>query len=41
MGVSGLVLAGVVGWLLTRALARAGALAAFPAGQEHAESRAV
>jgi energy-coupling factor transport system permease protein len=41
MGASGLVLAGVVGWLLTRALARAGALAAFPAGQEHAESRAV
>ena len=30
MGVSGIVLAGVVGWLLTRALARAGALSAFP-----------
>lgn len=41
MGVSGLVLAGVVGWVLTRALARAGALSAFPAGQEHAERRAV
>ncbi len=41
MGVSGIVLAGVVGWLLTRALARAGALSAFPAGQELRESRAV
>ena len=41
MGVSGVVLAGVVGWLLTRALARAGALSAFPAGQELRESRAV
>lgn len=41
MGLSGLVVAGVGGWMLTRALARAGALSAFPAGQEHAESRAV
>ena len=41
MGVSGVVLAGVVAWLLTRALARAGALSAFPAGQEHRETRAV
>lgn len=41
MGVSGVVIAGIVGWLLTRALARAGALAAFPAGQEWRESRAV
>lgn len=41
MGVSGVVLAGVVGWLLVRALAAAGALSAFPAGQERQESRAV
>lgn len=41
MALSGAVLAGVVGWLLVRALARAGALAAFPAGQEHREARAV
>ena len=41
MGVSGAVLAGVVGWLLVRVLARAGALSAFPSGQEHRESRAV
>ena len=41
MVVSGAVLAGLVGWLLVRALARAGALSAFPAGQEHRESRAV
>ena len=41
MAVSGAVLAGLVGWLLVRALARAGALSAFPAGQEHRESRAV
>jgi energy-coupling factor transport system substrate-specific component len=32
--VSGAVIAGVGGWLLTRALARTGALGAFPAGQE-------
>ena len=37
MAVSGAVLAGLVGWLLVRALARAGALSAFPAGQEHRE----
>jgi energy-coupling factor transport system substrate-specific component len=41
MVVSGAVLAGLVGWLLVRALARAGALSAFPAGQEHRESHAV
>ena len=41
MAVSGAVLAGVVGWLLARALARAGALSAFPPGQEHRESHAV
>lgn len=41
MSVSGAVLAGLVGWLLVRALARAGALSAFPAGQEHRESRVV
>ena len=41
MAVSGAVLAGVVGWLLVRALARAGALSAFPAGQELREQRAV
>ena len=39
--VSGAVLAGVGGWALTRALARAGALAAFPPGQELRERRAV
>ena len=41
MAVSGAVLAGLVGWLLVRALARAGALSAFPAGQEHRETHAV
>ncbi|MGL5817712.1 MAG: ECF transporter S component [Phycicoccus sp.] len=41
MGASGVVLAGVAGWLLVRALARAGALTAFPAGQELQETRAV
>lgn len=41
MGFSGILLAGVVGWLLTRALARAGALSAFPVGQELREARAV
>jgi energy-coupling factor transport system substrate-specific component len=41
MAVSGAVLAGLVGWLLVRALARAGALSAFPAGQEHREHHAV
>ena len=41
MALSGAVLAGLVGWLLVRALARAGALSAFPAGQEHREQHAV
>ncbi len=41
MGLSGIVLAGLVGWLLVRALAAAGALSAFPAGQERQEERAV
>jgi energy-coupling factor transport system substrate-specific component len=41
MAVSGAVLAGLVGWLLVRVLARAGALSAFPAGQEHRELHAV
>lgn len=41
MAVSGVVLAGILGWLLTRALARAGALSAFPPGQELRESHAV
>ena len=41
MMLSGAVLAGLVGWLLVRALARAGALSAFPPGQEHRESHAV
>jgi energy-coupling factor transport system substrate-specific component len=38
---SGLVWAGLGGWLVTRALARAGALNAFPPGQEVREQRAV
>lgn len=38
---SGAVVAGAGGWLLTRALARAGALNAFPPGQEAREQRAV
>ncbi|MBM6401833.1 ECF transporter S component [Phycicoccus sonneratiae] len=41
LAVSGAVLAGLVGWLLTRALARAGALSAFPPGQELRETGAV
>jgi energy-coupling factor transport system permease protein len=41
MVLSGAVLAGVLGWLLVRGLARAGALSAFPPGQELRESRAV
>ena len=41
MMLSGAVIAGVLGWLLVRALARAGALSAFPPGQEHRESHAV
>lgn len=39
MAVSGAVVAGVGGWFLVRALAGAGALRAFPAGQEAAEAR--
>jgi len=38
--VSGAVIAGAGGWLLVRALARTGALDAFPPGQEVRESRA-
>lgn len=38
---AGALIAGGLGWLLTRALARAGALGAFPAGQEARESHAV
>lgn len=38
---SGAVVAGLGGWLLTLLLARAGALGAFPPGQESRESRAV
>jgi energy-coupling factor transport system substrate-specific component len=38
---SGAVIAGGGGWLLVRALAKAGALGAFPPGQEERELRAV
>jgi energy-coupling factor transport system substrate-specific component len=38
---AGAVIAGGLGWLLTRALASAGALRAFPAGQEARERRQV
>lgn len=38
---SGAVVAGLGGWVLTKALAAAGALAAFPPGQEARESGAV
>ncbi|NHA69371.1 ECF transporter S component [Phycicoccus flavus] len=41
MALSGIVLAGVLAWVVTRALAAAGALSAFPPGQERRESRAV
>ncbi|WP_068265235.1 ECF transporter S component [Janibacter limosus] len=41
MVISGIVIAGVGGWLLTRALAQAGALNPFPPGQEVLERRAV
>lgn len=41
MVVSGMVVAGLGGWLLTRALAGAGALNPFPPGQEILEKRAV
>ena len=37
---SGAVIAGVGGWLITRALARAGALNALPAGREALDQRA-
>lgn len=37
--VSGAVLAGLLGWLLVRALAARGALGQFPAGIEHARRR--
>jgi energy-coupling factor transport system substrate-specific component len=37
----GAVLAGVGGWLITKALAKAGALNAFPPGQEERERHAV
>jgi energy-coupling factor transport system substrate-specific component len=39
--VSGAVIAGVGGWLLVRALARTGALNAFPPGQEVRESHLI
>lgn len=39
--VGGAVLAGLGGWLITKALARAGALGAFPPGQEERERHAV
>ena len=41
MVLSGIVVAGLGGWLLTRALARAGALNPFPPGQEVLEQKAV
>lgn len=41
MVISGIVVAGLGGWLLTRALASAGALNPFPPGQEVLEQRAV
>lgn len=41
MSAAGAVIAGGIAWLLTRALAAAGALGAFPPGQEHRERRAV
>ncbi|KQX62001.1 ECF transporter S component [Angustibacter sp. Root456] len=36
---SGVLLAGLLGWLIVRALTRSGALAAFPAGREQARAR--
>ncbi|MBA8792436.1 energy-coupling factor transport system substrate-specific component [Friedmanniella endophytica] len=39
MGLSGMVLGGLLGWVLTRALAGTGALAPFPVGRERAEAR--
>lgn len=41
MVISGMVIAGLGGYLLVRALAAAGALDAFPPGQEKRESRAI
>lgn len=41
LAVSGAVVAGAGGWLLTKALAKAGALGAFPPGQEARETRTV
>ena len=41
MVVSGIVIAGIGGWALTTALAKAGALNPFPPGQEVLEKRAV
>ncbi len=41
MMIGGAVLAGLCGYLLVRALAAAGALDAFPPGQEQRESRAI
>ena len=38
---AGAFIAGTLGWLITRALAAAGALNAFPPGQELRESRSV
>jgi energy-coupling factor transport system substrate-specific component len=37
--VSGAVVAGLLGWLLVRGLARTGALAAFPPGREARTAR--
>lgn len=39
--ISGAVIAGAGGWLLTKALAKTGALSAFPPGQEERELHAV
>lgn len=39
MMISGALLAGALGWLITRSLAATGALNPFPAGREHLESR--
>lgn len=41
MTISGAVIAGLGGWAVTRALAKGGALGAFPPGQEERERRAV
>jgi energy-coupling factor transport system permease protein len=38
---SGALIAGLGGWLITKALARTGAIDAMPPGQEHHQSRAV